>query len=541
MNDTEAEPCIRISGMSIYAQSASVLEALLPITMSVQIDSDTPVTVTSGNAVLENGYSPSGNRMAYYVLLSSAQDIAIPTGGTEFEISVTLEEHGSQTASFTEDACSPIPNSVICPERIYTGRAYEFTLDRSMRVGNSYTNSASLVWFPQKTGVYTTQIYEYGYTDPYTRVEQAAATFSSVYFAVPNRDALPGADAASLTADANISIQSHYLSSDFTDGILITEITASVPCAPRDEVDPSLAPVLTAAAVALDGSPSNAVIGGKYVHKQATLTFTPAAQFQYGDSIAYIRTGDGANRYGYSVSIQADGVAPGTEYVRPDTGATATAGDESIRGYALSVYGSKWKLGSSEVTKTYTVLYYHAPRIAAFSVHRCVTSQTSTAYLYDGTYYKKDDFGPYCLIEYTTDFSALDNTNDISMTIQYGTHRVSVTPSYSGSGFMVVYAGTAAMEISISLYDTFYPYGVYLKQTLSTAGILIDFLAGGKGMAVGKVAVTQNALDISSDWKLLFYQATVGAYNSGNAEDLIAWMHDVDTRLTALENSTTAN
>ena len=94
------------------------------------------------------------------------------------------------------------------------------------------------------------------------------------------------------------------------------------------------------------------------------------------------------------------------------------------------------------------------------------------------------------------------------------------------------------MGVSLELIDKFYPYGIVAKITLSTAGILLDYLAGGKGMAVGKVATQQNALDIASDWKLLFYNADVGAYNSNtSSQDLVSWMHAVDSRLTALERS----
>ena len=94
------------------------------------------------------------------------------------------------------------------------------------------------------------------------------------------------------------------------------------------------------------------------------------------------------------------------------------------------------------------------------------------------------------------------------------------------------------MDVALELTDNFYPYGILATMRLSTSGILLDYLAGGKGMAVGKTATEPMALDIAKDWKLLFYQADVGAYHDDtSSEDLVSWMHDVDTRLTALENS----
>lgn len=540
MSGTDA-PYLNVNGLCLYSDSGDDLEAILPATVTVRVGSGTAHTFYATTPVKSGAYSPSGNWMRYFVYISSTEEITIPSSGTTFTISVTVTPTDDDPFTFTETAHRPIANTLTAPASMVTGRAYEFTTSAAVPAGQNYSNKAVLTWYPQAVGAYTTQAYEEGYINPYTRAADATAGFTSVYFAVPNMDGISDGEAASFTADAHIMIQARYKSASFTGGILISECSASTPCTPRSAVDSDLAPTLTAANVSISCTPSNAAINGKYVHKQATLTLTPTATFKYGDAIAYIHLADGTNRYNSSISLQAEGVAPGTTYTRPDTGATATAGQSSIGGVSLCVYGNKWKLSSSTVTKTYTVLYYHAPRIPTFSIHRCTTSTSSTSYQYNGTYYKKDDFGSYCLIEYTVDFSALDDTNSASMIIQYGTHRVNLTPSYSGSGFIVVSAGTAAMDVIAMLYDTFYPYGVSVKQTLSVAGILLDWLAGGKGMAVGKQATTANALDITSDWKLLFYKATVGAYSGDNAQDLVAWMHDIDTRLTALESGSTAN
>lgn len=539
--DGEESPYLRVNGLCIYSDSRDDLEDILPATVTVTVGDDQPHSFYAGADIRSGAYSPSGNWMRNFVYITSPDEIAIPSSGTTFTINVVVSTAGEDDFIFTETAHIPVANSITAPSSMVTGRAYEFTTSSVVPAGQSYSNKAVLTWYPQAIGVYTTQIYEEGYINPYTKTTDATAGFTSLYFAVPNRDGITDAEAAGFVADAHIMLQVRYMSDSFTGGIMISECSASTPCTPRSAVDADLAPELTSGNITITCSPANAVVGTRYVHMQATLTFTPTASFKYGDGIAYIHLNDGTNRYGGSISIQAEGVAPGTTYTRPDTGNTVTAGQYSIRDINLSVYGNKWKRSSDMVQKTYTVQYYHAPRIPTFSIHRCTTSTSSTSYIYNGTYYKKDDFGSYCLIEYSTDFSSLNNTNVVSMIIQYGTHRMNITPSYTGSGYVVVSAGTAAMDVVIMLYDTFYPYGVSVKQTLGTAGILIDFLSGGKGMAIGKVASTSNALDINPDWKLLFYRATVGAYNGGSAQDLVAWMHDIDTRLTALENSNTAN
>ena len=541
MENANTAAHLLVSGFNIYASSRSDLAAKLPITVAVCANNGTTHTFYVGDSILRGGYSPSGNWMAYYVNLTSDEQIAIPNKGATFQISVTVTPHSGAVLSFTESACGPRANLLTCPERMVTGRAYSFTTANAIPVDTSYRTESTLSWYPKMTGYYTTQVFEEGYVDPYTKTENATSSFSTIYFAVANRDGLPGSEAASLQTDAQVNVQVRYLSSDFTDGIVITEMSGLVPCAPRDEVDAGLAPTLTAANVAMSALPSEAVIGGKYLHRQATVTCTPVAQYKYGDGLSYIHCND-TNRYASSISFQAIGVAPGTTYIRPDTGAGVTAGNDSIAGVELCVYGSKWKLPSATVLKTYTVLWYQAPSLPTFSIHRASVSSTSTAYRYNGTYYKKDDFGAYCIIEYAVSFSPMDNTNTAEMVIQYGTHRTMINPGYSQSGFIVVSAPVAqTMSVIIVLYDRFYPYGVSAKRILSTGAILIDFLSGGSGMAVGKVATAANTLDIAPSWKLQFYQATIGAYNGTTPVNLVTWMRDIDARLKHIEDTEFAN
>lgn len=534
-------PYLQVSGFNIYASSQGDIASLLPATVTVRANNGTTYTFTTGSTVLRGAYSPSGNWMAYFVSLSSDTHISIPGNGATFSIAVTVTPNSGTALSFTESACGPQSNTLTVPNQMVTGRVYSFAASRNFSAGGNFKTVAELTWFPRMTGVYTTQVYESGYVDPYTKTSDATSAFSTIYFAVANMDGLPEAQAAGLVTPANVVVRTIYNSASFTGGIVILEMTASIPCSPRDDVDEELSPTLTTANVTFTCSPAEAVISGKYVHRNATITCTPVAQFKYGDSLSYIHYGD-SNRYGSSVSFQALGVEPGTSYVRPDTGSTATAGNESVAGLSICVYGSKWKKPSATVLKTYTVLWYHAPNLTNFALHRASVSSTSTSYVSGGTYYKKDDFGAYCIIEYAVNFAPLNNSNTTEMVIQYGTHRTTLTPSYTQSGYLIVSAPTASkLDVVIALYDRFYPYGVASSRTLSTGAVLIDFLNGGKGMAVGKAATSQNTLDIASNWKLLFYQATIGGYNGAAAVDLIAWMRDIDARLTHIETSEYAN
>lgn len=530
----EDAPYLKVSGLSIYSESDADLEALLPASVRIDIGNGT-YDYQIGNNILAGAYSPSGNRMDYYAALSSGVSMDFPTE-TEFDIAVTVTPAEGEPLIFTESVRCPMTNSLTAPNSVTTGTAAEFTLTSAAPTGASYRNEASLVWMPQAAGYYTTQIYEEGYVDPYTKVSEASSDFLSVYFAVANPDELP----TELASNARVGFSTYYLSDDFTDGCMITDLETSVMVTPGSTVDSTLAPEITSVTITAD--PSEAVVDGKYVHKKATLTFTPVVRFKYGDSIAYLSTDELGNRYGASISAVAVGITPGEEYTRPDTEETETADDTSVRAVTLRATGRKWKLQSNGYMATYQVLYYLPPRITTMNVYRMAVSSIATPYRYNGTYYKKDDFGAYGMAEFQVSFSSLDGENQTSMTLQYGTHRISVTPDATGYGFVVFPANTAvSLNVNIVLYDNFMPYGVAATRRLSTASILIDYLSGGKGMAIGKAATEQSALDIASDWKLLFYQATVGSYNGDDEQDLIAWMRQVDDRLEYLENSIYAN
>ena len=535
MDGGDDAPYLRINGLSIYADTQAELSAILPAAVRVDIGNAT-YSYTVPNHISGNAYSPSGRRMPYYAALTSAEAMEIPSTETEFQISVTVTPAEGDVLSFTEQARRPIPNSITAPESIRTGVPYGFPLSAMVPVGTGYQSNATLVWSPMALGVYTTQVYEEGYVDPYTKVSSAAETFGQVYFAVANPDNLQ----ENLVTNANVHFETVYLSSDFANGCIISEADTTVPVIPSSTVDEALAPIITE--INMTESPAEAVANGKYVHKKATLTFSPVVQFKYGDSMSYVHHETLGNRYAASISAVAEGITPGESYTRPDTGETETAGDTSVRSMTLSVGGGKWKLLSAPYTVCYDVLYYTLPRVVSFNVYRMSVSQASTNYRYNGVYYKKDDFGAYGMAEFTVSFSSLDGENQTSMTLQYGTHRIAVTPDANGYGIVVFPANTAvAVNVNIVLYDNFIPYGVSATKRLSTGTVLMDYLSGGTGMAIGKAATERKALDIAEDWKLLFYQATGGAYEGDIEQDLVAWMHDIDGRLDYLENSIYAN
>ena len=527
--------------MVIYSNSQEVLTSLINgavVTFSITESESFPTGEIAHYSIDESirtgGYSPLGNWMPYFVLIMSNDDLGIPSDGELFTLSVSIDSEQNHYA-FTEHCCSPRANSISAPASMVTGKVYTFQASNALLAGGSYRTESSITWRPVIEGVYTTQVSESGYVNPQTKTDMATSNFNSVMFAVPNIDKLPAYEATG-ASNAVVNIRTYFMSSDFADGIIITDLTAAVPLSPREEVDEELKPVLTTSLVDIAGSPELSIVNGKFTHRQTTVACTPNAQFQFGDSLSYIHISDGTNRFSGSISFPAVGIAPGTEYVRPDTGEQDTATDESICGITISVVGNKWGLSSDEVTATYTVLYYYMPRFTEFSVHRASVSTAATDYQYNGTHYKKDDFGAYCLILYKVDYCDLQGYNDYSAMLQYGTHRQAITPELGTLECIVVPANTEqTLDVIITQYDIYYPYGVSAKLRLSTANVLIDFLAGGKGMAIGKTATVENALDISPTYRLLFYNATVGAYQGTSQRDLVAWMHDTEAKIAALE------
>ena len=528
-------PQLRIAGLSIYADTATALQAVLPATVRIDIGNST-YTYHIDSTVSNGAYSPSGNWMQYYASLTSQTYMDMPAASGTFNIGVTVTAQNGTALQFTETAHKPLQNSITPPSQMVTGRAHAFTFSEPVNAGGNYTSSAVLTWRQESNAVLT----EVGFVDPYTKVSETSSAFSAVYFAVPNQIIYIGPSSISQISSATVNVRTYYQSSDFTNGCLIMDTTCSTQIQPREEVDASLAPVITG--ITMSADPAEAIVNGKYVHKRATVTFTPSVRFQYGDTLASLYTNASGSRYAVSASLPAEGVTPGETYVRPDTGVEEIAGDTTVRGLTMNVTGNKWKLTSSDYSVYYNVLYYHEPKFLYFNIYRMSVSQITTQWYYNGTYYKKDDYGAYCLIDYQASFSDLDGQNDPSLVVQYATHRIAAPMDAAGCGFVVVPANTSvSIDILGMLYDVYVPYGVVAKRRLSTGMILLDYLNGGKGMAVGKAATAQNTLDIADGWQLLFYQATVGAYSGSSEQDLVAWMHDIDDRLTALENGTTAN
>ena len=249
-------------------------------------------------------------------------------------------------------------------------------------------------------------------------------------------------------------------------------VTLSVPA--------SIKPTITSfTATRVDGTvPSS---WGIYVQtkSKATLTINGAAGASGSTITAYSITGGGLSSTQSSVT----------------TGFLNTSGSITFTGKVCDSRG-RW---SDELTVTITVVAYSSPRFTSYTTQRCTSAGTSSA---NGTYAKstvsfywwscsgKNTLTTAVAYKKSTDSSY----TDASTTFSSGTEFV-----FGGGNLSVDYS----YDIRFTLTDAF--GSVTVVDSLSTASVLMDFKAGGTGLAVGKVSETDNCFEVSENWDVKVY------------------------------------
>ena len=154
-------------------------------------------------------------------------------------------------------------------------------------------------------------------------------------------------------------------------------------------------------------------------------------------------------------------------------------------------------------TQTVTVLPYQIPEISAFTGIRC--NQDGTA----------NEDGQYVKLTYSYAISPLNNKNDKTVTIAYrqvgGSSYTTLKTESNYSANAATYVPTTVFSVDNS-YEFRITVADYFKSVtydleVTTAFTLLDFSAGGHGMAIGKVAESEDLLEIAlpvsfsgSDW-----------------------------------------
>jgi len=165
-------------------------------------------------------------------------------------------------------------------------------------------------------------------------------------------------------------------------------------------------------------------------------------------------------------------------------------------------------------TTTFNVLDYSPPSITAFSAERC-NSDGSAAQL-DGTKARYSFAGK---------VTALNNKNGLSCVVYYKlktatawttaeqmaitSYTLSATNKFLSQTFDALYS----YDLKVRLTDYFY----YVEQAVSigTKGVILDFMADGTGIGIGKVAETSGYIDCG--WPLKLSSALAVAYGGTGA------------------------
>lgn len=221
-----------------------------------------------------------------------------------------------------------------------------------------------------------------------------------------------------------------------------------------------------------------------YVQGVDQLKVTISATGNYGATItSYSSTVDGTT---YSGSTYTTGILAKSGAIR----VTATVTDS--RG---------WK---TTVSKDITVQAYTAPAVTGVSAYRCKSATDASL----------NAAGAYICIKPSGSITPLGSTNGRKCTIYWKKatetgwqSKVLDMSAYTLSGYVIVSADTAASyNICVRLQDSFKLIDYYGSDVMSASAFIDILLASDsdttkKGMAIGKVAEVEGALDVG--WNLI--------------------------------------
>ena len=246
-------------------------------------------------------------------------------------------------------------------------------------------------------------------------------------------------------------------------------VTANVP----STVVPSVSAFTAASSV------SSGTFSGLYVQGKTTATLTATATAGSGSSIvSYAYSGLGIN-----------------STVTTNTATTATLASSGSQTYTVTVKDARGRTASKTVT--ITVYPYVAPTISSVSVQRCDSSGNLSD---SGTYAKYTVNSTYSTVngKNTRTVTAAYSSNNGSSysaetTLQETTDTASAKTGTYGGGSL---AATTSYVIRFTIKDA-YGATATITAPLQSAARPMNIKSNGKGVAFGKMAETDNLLDVS--------------------------------------------
>lgn len=163
--------------------------------------------------------------------------------------------------------------------------------------------------------------------------------------------------------------------------------------------------------------------------------------------------------------------------------------------FTAKVTDSRGRVSDAK-TVSISVVAYAAPSFTDYLSQRAISDGTAND---DGTYIRS-------IISYS--YSTCENKNTVTRATYYkkssASTWINANKSFS-SGTAFVFGGGAistesSYDVKYTITDAFTTVTIY--DTVSTAAVLMDFKAGGKGIAIGKVAEKDNVVEIANNWEL---------------------------------------
>ena len=192
---------------------------------------------------------------------------------------------------------------------------------------------------------------------------------------------------------------------------------------------------------------------------------------------------------------------------------TGVLGSAGTFTYTATVTDSRGRTSTAK-TVSITVQAYSAPKITSFSVIRCTSNGSASN---EGTYIKAS-------VQYS--YTSLSSKNSASANIVYklAPNGANSSPITISSGNDVVVGGgsistSSSYAVTLTLSDNFTTVTKVLN--VSPSYVTIDFKAGGKGVAIGKIS-TRDEFEVQSTTR--FYSGVntfSDAYNVNCMLDII--------------------
>lgn len=280
------------------------------------------------------------------------------------------------------------------------------------------------------------------------------------------------------------------------------KMTGSRTCTVTLTVPLTVVPVISSV-ILQDTNETVAAQIGAYVKSLSTLSVAITAEGVYGSSISSYRT-----------------TLDGATY----TAASFTAGKKlsAAGNMTLTVNVTDSRGRTATYTSTIQVLDYAVPSIRQFSVERCNADGSSAQV--DGTKARFSFQGSVSPLNNKNSFSCVvyyKLKNAEAWTQAYAVNAASYTLASSNQLLGQTYDALSSYDVKIRLADHFQE--AEQAVSIGTKGVILDFLADGTGIGIGKVAEIPGAIECG--WPLKLSEPLDIAYGgtgAASAENALA-------------------